>query len=208
MSNNKAISAVTPDTFINNSVESLNNIQSNIMSNMNTNKISEASNTVASTVTSSSNDTFFYFIIIFLLLTILGVNIFLMLGDITDETIRNANPFMRFVYSLFGYPVGEIVKTTSEVAGKGAKTGVDIVTGTVSNTIDSVNRIVEPEDIYNIKGRINNDENAIKNLNKKGEKKYCYVGASNGVNTCATISNSDKCLSGHIFDDLNKCMKK
>lgn len=208
MSNNKAISAVTPDTFINNSVESLNNIQSNIMSNMNTNKISEASNTVASTVTSSSNDTFFYFIIIFLLLTILGVNMFLLLGDITDETIRNANPFMRFVYSVFGYPVGEIVKTTSEVVGKGAKTGVDIVTGTVSNTIDSVNRIVEPEDIYNIKGRIDKDENAIKNLNEKGEKKYCYVGASNGVNTCATISNSDKCLSGHIFDDLNKCMKK
>lgn len=209
MSNNKAITAVTPETFINNNIDSLNKVQSNILSNMNSNKISDVTNDVINTpTTSSSNDTFFYFIIIFLLLTILGVNLFLLLGEVTDETIKNAGPFMRFVYSVFGYPVGEIIKTTSDVAGDGVKTGVDITTGTISNTIDTINEIVEPENIYNIKGTIEKDENAIKNLNNKEGKKYCYVGASNGVNTCATISNSDKCLSGHIFDDLSSCMKK
>ena len=206
MSNNKAISAVTPETFISNNVESLNNVQSNILSNMNSNKVAEV--TKGAVTTSSSNDTFFYFIIIFLLLTILGVNIFLLLGEVTDETIRNAGPFMRFVYSVFGYPVSEIIKTTTNVAGDGVKAGVDVVTGTVSTGIDTVNEIADPEDIYNIKGDIQKDENAIKNLNEKNGKKYCYVGASNGVNTCATISSSDKCLSGHIFDDLNTCMKK
>lgn len=206
MSNNKAITAVTPETFINNSVDSLNKVQSNILSSMNSNKITDVTKDVAnSSVT--SNDTFFYFIIIFLLLTILGVNLFLLLGDITDETIRNAGPFMRFMYSVFGYPVGEIVKTSSDVAGEGVKTGVDIVTGTLSSTIDTINQITDPEDIYNIKGTIDKDENIIKNINKNKVKKYCYVGASNGVNTCATISNSDKCLSGHIFDDLSTCMK-
>lgn len=209
MSNNKAISAVTPETFINNNIDSLNKVQSNILSNMNSNKMSDVTKDVINTpTTSSSNDTFFYFIIIFLLLTILGVNLFLLLGEVTDETIKNAGPFMRFVYSVFGYPVGEIIKTTSDVAGDGVKTGVDITTGTISNTIDTINEIVEPENIYNIKGTIEKDENAIKNLNNKEGKKYCYVGASNGVNTCATISNSDKCLSGHIFDDLSSCMKK
>lgn len=206
MSNNKAISAVTPETFISNNVESLNNVQSNILSNMNSNKVAEV--TKGAVTTSSSNDTFFYFIIIFLLLTILGVNIFLLLGEVTDETIRNAGPFMRFVYSVFGYPVSEIIKTTTKVAGDGVKAGVDVVTGTVSTGIDTVNEIADPEDIYNIKGDIQKDETAIKNLNEKNGKKYCYVGASNGVNTCATISSSDKCLSGHIFDDLNTCMKK
>ena len=89
MSSNKAITAVTPETFINNSVDSLNKVQSNILSSMNSNKITDVTKDVAnSSVT--SNDTFFYFIIIFLLLTILGVNLFLLLGDITDETIRNA----------------------------------------------------------------------------------------------------------------------
>lgn len=206
MSNNKAITAVTPETFINNNVDSLNKVQSNILSSMNSNKITDVTKDVAnSSVT--SNDTFFYFIIIFLLLTILGVNLFLLLGDITDETIRNAGPFMRFMYSVFGYPVGEIVKTSSDVAGEGVKTGVDIVTGTLSSTIDTINQITDPEDIYNIKGTIDKDENIIKNINKNKVKKYCYVGASNGVNTCATISNSDKCLSGHIFDDLSTCMK-
>ena len=206
MSSNKAITAVTPETFINNSVDSLNKVQSNILSSMNSNKITDVTKDVAnSSVT--SNDTFFYFIIIFLLLTILGVNLFLLLGDITDETIRNAGPFMRFMYSVFGYPVGEIVKTSSDVAGEGVKTGVDIVTGTLSSTIDTINQITDPEDIYNIKGTIDKDENIIKNINKNKVKKYCYVGASNGVNTCATISNSDKCLSGHIFDDLSTCMK-
>jgi hypothetical protein len=207
MSNNKAISAVTPETFINNNIDSLNKVQSNILSNMNSNKMSDVTKDVVNT-TSNSNDTFFYFIIIFLLLTILGVNLFLLLGEVTDETIKNAGPFMRFVYSVFGYPVGEIIKTTSDVAGDGVKTGVDITTGTISNTIDTINEIVQPEDIYNIKGNIEKDENTIKNLNNKQGKKYCYVGASNGVNTCATISNSDKCLSGHIFDDLSSCMKK
>ena len=42
---------------------------------------------------------------------------------------------------------------------------------------------------------------------KKMEKNIVML-CSNGVNTCATISSSDKCLSGHIFDDLNTCMKK
>ena len=174
MSNNKAISAVTPETFISNNVESLNNVQSNILSNMNSNKVAEV--TKGAVTTSSSNDTFFYFIIIFLLLTILGVNIFLLLGEVTDETIRNAGPFMRFVYSVFGYPVSEIIKTTTNVAGDGVKAGVDVVTGTVSTGIDTVNEIANPEDIYNIKGDIQKDENAIKNLNEKNGKKYCYVG--------------------------------
>ena len=109
---------------------------------------------------------------------------------------------------MFGYPVSEIIKTTTNVTGDGVKAGVDVVTGTVSTGIDTVNEIADPEDIYNIKGDIQKDENAIKNLNEKNGKRYCYVGASNGVNTCATISSSDKCLSGHIFDDLNTCMKK
>ena len=65
MSNNKAISAVTPETFISNNVESLNNVQSNILSNMNSNKVAEV--TKGAVTTSSSNDTFFYFIIIFLI---------------------------------------------------------------------------------------------------------------------------------------------
>ena len=108
-------------------------------------------------------------------MTILGVNIFLLLGEVTDETIRNAGPFMRFVYSVFGYPVSEIIKTTTNVAGDGVKAGVDVVTGTVSTGIDTVNEIANPEDIYNIKGDIQKDENAIKNLNEKNGKKYCYV---------------------------------
>ena len=211
MSNNKAISAVTPETFVNNNVNTLNKVQSNVLSNMNSNKISDVTKDVTRDVihaTSSSNDIFFYSIIILLLFIILGVNLFLLVGEVTDETIKNAGPFMRFVYSVFGYPVGKIMKTTSDVAGDGVKTGVDITTGTISNTIDTINEIVQPEDIYNIKGTIEKDENAIKNLNNKQGRKYCYVGASNGVNTCATISNSDKCLSGHIFDDLSTCMKK
>lgn len=207
MSNNKAISAVTPNAFINNA-ESLNNIQSNILSNMNNNKLSDVSKQIVSNSGYNSNDTFFYFIIIFLLLAILGVNMFLLLGNITDETIRNAGPFMRFVYSVFGYPVSEIVKTTVNVTGTGTKTGVDIVTGGVSDVIDTVNNMIEPDDIYNVKKEVVKNTNNISNINENPNVKYCYVGASNGVNSCATISNSDKCLSGHIFNDLKTCLNK
>lgn len=209
MSNNKAISAVTPETFINNSVESLNNVQSNILSNMNNNKVGSIGNQVTKTG-NGSNDMFYYFIIIILLLAILGVNIFVLMGNVTDDTIRNSGPFMRFIYSLFGYPVGEIIKTGSDVAGKGAKTGIDITTGTISSTVDTVNELIQPDDVYNIKKDVVLNSNNISNLNEnpRSKTKYCYVGASNGANTCATITNSDKCLSGHIFNDLKTCMNK
>tara|TARA_A100001035_G_C27702695_1_gene463283 strand:+ start:370 stop:996 length:627 start_codon:yes stop_codon:yes gene_type:complete len=206
---NKSISAITPDTFINNSVESLNNVQSNILSSINDNVQKNVPvNIMPASGTESSNDMFFYFIIIFLLLAILGVNMFIVLGNVTDETIRNAGPFMRFIYNLFGYPVSEIIKTTVNVSGEGVKQGVEIATGTISSAIDTVNRIADAEDIYNIKRDVVSSTNEINRINKRGEKKYCYVGATNGVNTCATISGSDKCLSGHIFDDLQSCQNK
>ena len=115
---------------------------------------------------------------------------------------------MRFVYNLFGYPVSEIIKTTVNVSGEGVKQGVEIATGTISSAIDTVNRIADAEDIYNIKREVVSSTNEINSINKRGDKKYCYVGASNGVNTCATISSSDKCLSGHIFNDLESCQNK
>ena len=62
MSNNKAISAVTPETFISNNVESLNNVQSNILSNMNSNKVEVTKGAVT---TNSSNDTFFILLLFF-----------------------------------------------------------------------------------------------------------------------------------------------
>jgi hypothetical protein len=203
---NRAISAITPNSFNANNMNMNTNTLSNALGNT-PNAISAPASTpvaapIVGDISKSSGETsnvFFYFIIIFLLLTILGVNVFIMLSDVTDETIRNSGPFMQYVYRLIGYPVGEIIKSTTNVAGKGLKKGIDITTGTVEETVNTTNRLagIEKDVIEN--------ENQISNLNKK-QKKYCYVGSSESVNTCATIDESGKCMSGKIFDTRKKCM--
>ena len=197
-----SISAVTPN-FMNSN--SMNGVNTNILKNA-SNALNSSKDVVANVAESSnqSNNLFYYFIIIFLLLALVGINLFIVLGNVTDETIRNAGPFMRFVYRMVGYPVAEILKQSVNVSGEGAKQGIDATTGTFEYTIDTINKLAGVKDN---KKEIIKSDNQIKNLNEKKEKQqYCYVGKSNNVNTCATITESDKCLSGRIFNTREQCM--
>ena len=73
-------------------------------------------------------------IIIILILALLGINIFAYLAKGTEETTLIFGPILKF----FGYSALETSKQIIDTSASGAKSGVDIVANTATNTIDTI----------------------------------------------------------------------
>lgn len=41
--------------------------------------------------------------------------------------------------------------------------------------------------------------------NTPGKAGFCFIGEDNGYRSCASVNESDKCMSGQVFDSLKKC---
>jgi len=178
------------------------------MSNNVSGVLNNAANTVQQATTQIDNTNYiFYIIIIVLLLSIVGINLFLILGNITEETIEQSSPFFKWVYGTLGYSVGNTIKQTAIVSGEGAKLGIDVASGTIASGVNALQKLGSTDDMY--EHRIQRDiEKLEKNLTNSSVGSYCYVGTYDGKRTCASINDSTKCMSGDIFNSLDKCKKK
>ena len=73
---------------------------------------------------------YIFYILIFFLLAILGINIFVYLGILSENLIS----FFRPIIFNFAYYGSEAVKTTVDSAAEGSKLGIDVAAGTVDYT--------------------------------------------------------------------------
>jgi hypothetical protein len=76
-----------------------------------------------------SKDFIIMILIIVLVLSVLGINIFLLFGMIIQYIVYLITPLL----SIFGYTTGSIINTTSELAGDASHFGIDIAEGTVQD---------------------------------------------------------------------------
>jgi len=77
-------------------------------------------------------------IIIILILALLGINIFAYLARGTEETALLFNQIFGPILKFFGYSALETTKQIINTSGTGSKAGVDIVSNTAINTIDTI----------------------------------------------------------------------
>jgi len=77
-------------------------------------------------------------IIIILILALLGINIFAYLAKGTEETALLFNQIFGPILKFFGYSALETTKQIIDTSGTGSKAGVDIVSNTAINTIDTI----------------------------------------------------------------------
>jgi len=70
---------------------------------------------------------------ILLLFSFLGVNILDYISNIIKAIILIFTPIVTSVLSLFGYTIGTVINTTSEVISDTAKVGIDVAEGTAQN---------------------------------------------------------------------------
>lgn len=77
-------------------------------------------------------------IVIILILALLGINIFAYLARGTQETALLFNQIFGPILKFFNYNALETSKQIIDTSATGAKSGVDIVSNTATNTIDTI----------------------------------------------------------------------
>ena len=211
---------------------SIPNLNSNIVNNsVNGNlegNVNNLNNTVNNAVNGFNsyidfkNNGYLYLIIIILILAFIGINIFYIFGNVTEETIKQASPLMRGVYEFFGYTletVGDVTVITADTAADGVKLGADVAAGTVKSGVNILEHVgsVALNDYYERRknDELKKDEKLLNNMKYKGSEenvesnetssnvKYCKIAPG----YCASISDSNKCLSGNIFNSLEECKR-
>ena len=109
--------------------------------------LSEVQNIDVSSNSSSFASYFFSiswqtWIVIILILALLGINIFAYLAKGTQETALLFNQIFGPILKFFGYSALETSKQIINTSASGAKSGVDIVANTATNTIDTIQQNV------------------------------------------------------------------
>lgn len=114
-----------------------------------------------------------------------------------------------------------------DVASQGTKLGVDVVSGTLTTGINVLESTLDGNAVKNNidggKNSLNKAlQNAERNVNREfipdgpiyrkptskieGNLGFCYIGEYKGFRSCASITESDKCLSGDIFPTREICI--
>ena len=160
-------------------------------------------------------------ILVIIVLTFLGVNVFLYLAQGSEYIASLLNPLLGTSLGVAGETVdvaAEGGKKTVDVVGAAAKFGL-LETQTVAKKAKNYKDMSsEKLDFQLPKIPDNNTLNRSINSKRKEEEnvgtydganesdKWCYVGEFNGVRNCRQLEKGDVCMSGNIFPNRDICI--
>lgn len=160
-------------------------------------------------------------VLIIILLTFLGVNVFLYLAQGSEFIASLLNP-------LLGTSLG-VAGETVDVAAEGGKSAVDIVssvakiglleTQSVAKKAKNVNEMSSAKLDFGLPD-VPDNNTLNRNINTKRKKErnvgsyegtdtsgqWCYVGEYNGIRNCRQLEKGDVCMSGNIFPNRDICI--
>ena len=162
-------------------------------------------------------------LLIILGLSFLGINIFIVIGNLVDSIIKIFGPLISQILSIFGYTTGSVITKTADVAGTVAKTGVDLAEDSIQSvgTImkDASRQHVNPATVAGLDGALNVTSNSsykeptpstsgnpIQKPITANKTNWCLVGEYDGKRGCIEVGEQDKCMSGQIFPSQVTCM--
>lgn len=187
--------------------------------------IGNATNTNSNTTFGINNQAIIVILLVTLGLSFLGINIFIVIGNLVDSIIKIFGPMISQILSIFGYTTGSVITKTADVAGTVAKTGVDLAEDSIQSvgTImkDASRQHVNPATIAGLDGALNVKSNS-SNIYKEptpstsgnpvqkpitaNKTNWCLVGEYEGKRGCVEVGEQDKCMSGQIFPSQVTCM--
>ncbi len=181
-----------------------------------------------------SNQFIIIVLLILLSLSFLGINIFIIIGNLVESFLKVVGPLVAQVLSIFGYTTGTVLNKSADVAGDVARTGVDLAEGSlqsVGNILrDSSRKHVNPDAVSGLDSALNTNgpssmgtagtssmgtyrepapsttENPVQKPITSGKTGWCLVGEYEGKNGCVAVGEQDRCLSGQIFPSQVSCM--
>ena len=158
-----------------------------------------------------------------LILSFLGINLFIIIGNLIDSVLEIVSPVITQVLSIFGYTAGTVLNKGADVTGDVARTGVDLAEGSlqsVGNILKDVSRKnVNPDAVSGLDGTLNasvksvykepapsTTENHVQKPIASGKSGWCLVGEYEGKRGCVAVGQQDRCLSGQVFPSQVNCM--
>jgi hypothetical protein len=151
-------------------------------------------------------------LVIILFLTFLGINIFHIIGNFTQNVVIIIGPLLNGIYvfvinilSILGFSTGSLINAVSDTT--------DNVLNTVGNELIDISKRGLDLNLNTSKYSINNPQpdssNSIIQKNITSNKnKYCLVGTdpNSGKNSCFELTENQQCLSNNIFNDKETCL--
>ena len=163
-------------------------------------------------------------LLIILGLSFLGINIFIVIGNLLESLLKIVGPMITQILSIFGYTTGTALNKGADVAADVAKTGVDIAEGSlqsVGNVLRDASRDnVNPDAVSGLDGALNSSTasstyvepspsasaNPVQRPITSGKTGWCLVGEYEGKRGCVAVGEQDRCMSGQIFPSQVACM--
>lgn len=173
-------------------------------------------------------------LLILLILSFLGINVFIIIGNLIESFLKVIGPLLTQLLSIFGYTAGTVLNKGADVTGDVARTGVDLAEGSlqsVGNVLrDASRKHVNPDAVSGLDSTLNagsilnsgTNVNSISNVYKEpapsttenpvqkpitsSKTGWCLVGEYEGKRGCVAVGEQDRCLSGQVFPSQVNCM--
>lgn len=150
-----------------------------------------------------------FILLIVLILSILGINLFWLLGNITENIVNILGPISQNFWNVFGHTSGTVINDTSDIVSIVSKTGIDIADGAihdVGNILkNSINTSSDPVLIPRIPIPASSS-NPITTPVASSKSNWCLVGEHKGTRGCLEIVEGDKCMSNQLFPNQQMCL--
>lgn len=160
-------------------------------------------------------------LLVILVLSLLGINVFTIFGNLLQQLINIFNPVVSKGLSDLGYASGTVIDKSSDVVADTSKVGIDILHDTVQSVGDLLVKasgkevgseknidiaINQPPTIVPKNPSPDATTSPIQSSVASSKNKWCLVGEYNGARGCVSITDEDKCLSGQVFPTQQMCL--
>jgi hypothetical protein len=163
----------------------------------------------------NNNKNYMIFILLTLLiLSLLGVNLFIIVGNAVQVIINIFKPLVSQILAIFGYTAGTVINKTADLTSDVARAGVDIAEGTVQSVGNllkdaskgAVNLKTKKElDVVISEPKADKSESPIQNGSTM-KSSWCLIGEQNGRRGCVEVNDASKCMSGQVFPNAEMCL--
>lgn len=160
-------------------------------------------------------------LVVVLFLSLLGINVFTIFGNVLQHITNVFNPVVSKGLSDLGYASGTVIDKSSDVLADSSKLGIDIAHDTIqsvgellvkasgkngdsnSNIDDAIN---QPPTTAPEQPNPDTSTSPIQTSPASSKNQWCLVGEYNGARGCIAVGEQDKCMSGQLFPTQQMCL--
>ena len=174
----------------------------------------------------SGKNAFIIALLILLILSLIGINLLNITGQIVDGLVHIFGPAIKDVLALIGISTGTLINSGADAAADVADLSVDIAKGTSHSIgdllisasqggmdesrkkeLEKVLKSPKCADKSSEPSPVQSSDSTIAPIgSQKAKAGWCYIGDYAGSRGCVAMEEHDKCMSGQVFPSQSACL--